>query len=42
MRVEKGEYHGWPNAYFLTNNTGERVVLADVGPRVCSLRAWRR
>ena len=37
--VEKGEYHGWPNAYFLTNDTGERVVLADVGPRVvhCAL-----
>ena len=32
--VEKTEYRGWPNAYFLSNDAVELVVLADVGPRV--------
>jgi hypothetical protein len=34
IRVEKREYRGWPNAYCLTNDTIELVVLADVGPRI--------
>jgi len=34
MHVEKREYRGWPNAYFLSNGFVELVVLADVGPRV--------
>jgi len=44
MRVEKGEYHAWPNAYFLKNDTEERVVLADVGPGVvhCALRGGEK
>ena len=34
IRIEKKEYRGWPNAYFLSNDVVELVVLADVGPRV--------
>jgi hypothetical protein len=34
IRVEKKEYRGWPNAYFLSNGAVELVVLADVGPRI--------
>jgi len=34
IRIEKREYRGWPNAYFLSNDVVELVVLADVGPRV--------
>ena len=34
IRVEKREYRGWTNAYWLSNDTVELVVLADVGPRV--------
>lgn len=34
IRVEKTEYRGWRNAYFLSNDAVELVVLADVGPRV--------
>jgi hypothetical protein len=34
IRVEKRDYRGWPNAYFLSNDEVELVVLADVGPRV--------
>jgi hypothetical protein len=36
IRVENREYRGWPNAYFLSNETVELIVLADVGPRVIS------
>ncbi len=36
IRVEKKEYRGWSNAYFLSNDSVELVVLADVGPRVVS------
>ncbi len=36
IRVEKKEYRGWSNAYFLSNDSMELVVLADVGPRVVS------
>jgi len=34
IRIEKKEYRGWPNAYLLSNDVVELVVLADVGPRV--------
>jgi len=34
IRVEKKEYLGWKNAFFLSNGTVELVVLSDVGPRV--------
>jgi len=34
IRVEKTEYRGWRNAYLLTNDAIELVVLADVGPRL--------
>ena len=34
IRVENREYNGWTNAYWLSNDTVELVVLADVGPRV--------
>ena len=34
IRIEKRKYCGWPNAYFLSNDAVELVVLADVGPRV--------
>lgn len=32
--VEKIHYHGWNNAWRLSNGTVELIVLADVGPRV--------
>lgn len=32
--VEKLSYHGWNNAWRLSNGTVELVVLADVGPRI--------
>lgn len=34
IRVEKRDYRGWTNSYFLSNGSVELVVLADVGPRV--------
>jgi hypothetical protein len=34
IQVEQREYRGWPNAYFLSNDQIELVVLADVGPRI--------
>lgn len=34
IRVEKRKYRGWPNTYFLSNESVELVVLTDVGPRV--------
>ena len=34
IRVQIKEYHGWPNAYWLCNESLELVVLGDVGPRV--------
>jgi len=34
IRIEKRDYGGWPNSYYLTNGEIELVVLADVGPRV--------
>lgn len=34
IRIEKREYRGWTNAHWLSNDTIELVVLADVGPRV--------
>jgi len=34
MHIEKREYRGWPNSYFLSNDCVELVILADVGPRV--------
>ena len=34
IHVEKREYRGWPDSYFLSNGFVELVVLADVGPRV--------
>jgi hypothetical protein len=34
IRIEKREYRGWPNSYFLSNDCVELVILADVGPRV--------
>ena len=32
--VEKRAYRGWPNAWFLSNDSVELIVLADVGPRI--------
>lgn len=34
IRIQKREYRGWPNAYFLSNGEVELIVLADVGPRI--------
>jgi hypothetical protein len=34
IRIEKREYHGWANCYFLGNGSVELLVLADVGPRI--------
>src|ERR1017187_3072784 len=32
--VEKIHFHGWNNAWRLSNGTVELIVLADVGPRI--------
>ncbi|MGP8251908.1 MAG: hypothetical protein ACLQHF_07720 [Terracidiphilus sp.] len=32
--IEKIPYHGWKNAWRLSNGTVELIVLADVGPRI--------
>jgi len=32
--IEKIHYHGWNNAWRLSNGTVELIVLADVGPRI--------
>lgn len=32
--VERISYHGWNNAWRLSNGTVELIVLADVGPRI--------
>jgi hypothetical protein len=34
IRVEKHNYRGWPNSYFVSNGLVDLVVLADVGPRI--------
>jgi hypothetical protein len=34
IRVEKKEYRGWKNSYYLSNGSVEHTVLADVGPRI--------
>ncbi len=34
IRIEKREYRGWKNAYSLSNNVAELMVLADIGPRI--------
>jgi len=34
IHVQKRDYRGWPNTYFISNGTVELAVLADVGPRV--------
>jgi hypothetical protein len=34
IRIEKRDYHGWKNAYSLSNGVVELIALADVGPRV--------
>jgi hypothetical protein len=36
VTVDKVEYHGWKNAYRISNGTVQLIVLADVGPRI----AW--
>lgn len=34
VKVEKTNYHGWPNSYRITNGTVELIALTDVGPRI--------
>ncbi|HXF27943.1 MAG TPA: hypothetical protein VN610_11740, partial [Bryobacteraceae bacterium] len=34
VKVEKINYHGWPNSYRITNGTVELIALTDVGPRI--------
>jgi hypothetical protein len=34
MTVGKIAYHGWPNAYRISNGTVQLIVLTDVGPRI--------
>ena len=36
--LERLSYCGWENAYRISNNAVELIVLADVGPRVVSFR----
>ncbi len=34
VRIEKTNFHGWPNSYRISNGTVEAVITGDVGPRV--------
>ncbi len=34
VKIEKIDFHGWPNSYRISNGTVEAVVTGDVGPRV--------
>ena len=34
MAFEQMAYHGWPNAYRISNGTVQLIVLTDVGPRI--------
>ena len=34
VKVEKIEYHGWPNCQKISNDLVEMIVTADVGPRI--------
>ncbi|HYD47120.1 MAG TPA: hypothetical protein VEB21_02165 [Terriglobales bacterium] len=38
IRIERFDYHGWPNSYRLSNGSIEAVVVTDVGPRIIELR----
>ena len=34
MSIQKKDYRGWPNSYYLSNGEIELVVTGDVGPRI--------
>jgi hypothetical protein len=34
VKIEKINYHGWPNSYRMTNGEVELVVTGDIGPRI--------
>jgi hypothetical protein len=34
VKIEKINYHGWPNSYRVTNGEVELVVTGDIGPRI--------
>jgi hypothetical protein len=34
VKVEKTEYKGWANCYWITNGEVELIVTGDVGPRI--------
>src|SRR5260370_21002718 len=34
VRIEKINYHGWPNCYRMTNGEVELVMTGDIGPRI--------
>ncbi len=38
VTIEKREFAGWPNSYWVRNESLELVVTSDVGPRIISLR----
>ena len=38
VKIEKRDFAGWPNSYWVGNGRLELVVTSDVGPRVISLR----
>ena len=33
-KIEKTNYHGWPNSYRMTNGEVELVITSDIGPRI--------
>jgi hypothetical protein len=33
-KIEKINYHGWPNSYRMTNGEVELVITSDIGPRI--------
>jgi len=39
VKIERVNYHGWPNCYRVSNQAIELVVTADVGPRIIRC-AW--
>lgn len=38
VTIEKREFAGWPNSYWVRNEALELVVTSDIGPRIISLR----
>src|ERR1051325_11457889 len=34
VKIEKKDYKGWPNSYWISNGEVELVITTDIGPRI--------